>query len=69
MRICAFCSKKHYIGPFWRCERCGAPLPTEGELSNRSDDEQETLDTTLGETEEEGEYATSPTQARTDLGT
>jgi len=27
MRACAFCNYQHYIGPFWQCVRCGAPLP------------------------------------------
>lgn len=37
MRICEFCRAPHYISPYVRCYRCGAPLPSEDTAPAKDD--------------------------------
>lgn len=53
MRRCAYCGKTHYIGPFERCSRCGAPLPKEAPRLTEPDEE-------LGEEYDDAEEETTP---------
>lgn len=51
MRTCEFCKRKHYVAPYWQCDRCGAVLPDADDTPRPQLDE----DAALTETDVEDE--------------